>query len=220
MVVLFLIFWETSVLVSSPLWWEVRGWEYREIWRRWPRTAEGSYTPCVSLTDVEGQWSSGGKLQLTCMGRESENHAAWRRVERLPIPNLTCDSYLYIFEILQCVGGVRVSGRQILPQGGISCLMVSELFLSGSRIKWQPSEGTVYVCGGKGCLNRVSSSPTANTTKALQLCSTLCDPMDCSLPGFSIHGILQARTLEWVAISFSNAWKWKVKVKSLSRSSL
>ena len=40
--------------------------------------------------------------------------------------------------------------------------------------------------------------------------------MDCSLLGFSVHGILQARTLEWVAISFSNAWKWKVKVKSLS----
>ena len=40
--------------------------------------------------------------------------------------------------------------------------------------------------------------------------------MDCSLPGFSVHGILQARTLEWVAISFSNAWKWKVKVKSFS----
>ena len=41
--------------------------------------------------------------------------------------------------------------------------------------------------------------------------------MDCILPGFSVHGILQARTLEWVAISFFNAWKWKVKVKSLSR---
>ena len=41
--------------------------------------------------------------------------------------------------------------------------------------------------------------------KSLQLCPTLCDPTDCSLPGFSIHGILQARTLEWVAISFSNA---------------
>jgi len=53
--------------------------------------------------------------------------------------------------------------------------------------------------------------------KSLQSCPTLCDPMDCSLPGFSVHGILQARTLEWVAISFFNAWKWKVKVKSLSR---
>ena len=54
------------------------------------------------------------------------------------------------------------------------------------------------------------------TTKSLQSCPTLCDPMDCSPPGFSVHGILQARTLEWVAISFSNARKWKVKVKSFS----
>ena len=44
----------------------------------------------------------------------------------------------------------------------------------------------------------------------------MCDPIDGSLPGSSVPGILQARTLEWVAISFSNAWKWKVKVKSLS----
>ena len=52
--------------------------------------------------------------------------------------------------------------------------------------------------------------------KSLQSCPTLCDPIDGSLPGSSVPGILQARTLEWVAISFSNAWKWKVKVKSLS----
>ena len=45
----------------------------------------------------------------------------------------------------------------------------------------------------------------------------LCDPIDGSPPGPPVPGILQARTLEWVAISFSNAWKWKVKVKSLSR---
>ena len=53
--------------------------------------------------------------------------------------------------------------------------------------------------------------------KSLQLCPTLCDPIDGSPLGSSVPGILQARTLEWVAISFSNAWKWKVKVKSLSR---
>ena len=51
---------------------------------------------------------------------------------------------------------------------------------------------------------------------ATKSCPTLCDPIDGSLPGSPVHGILQARTLEWVAISFSNAWKWKVKVKSLS----
>ena len=53
--------------------------------------------------------------------------------------------------------------------------------------------------------------------KSLQLCPTLCDSRDGSPPGSPISGILQARTLEWVAISFSNGWKWKVKVKSLSR---
>ena len=52
--------------------------------------------------------------------------------------------------------------------------------------------------------------------KSLQWCPTLCDPMDCSPPGSSDNGILQARILEWVAISFSNAWKWKEKVKLLS----
>ena len=61
------------------------------------------------------------------------------------------------------------------------------------------------------------TSRTAAPAKSLQSCLTLFDPMDCSLPGFSVPGILQARTLEWVAISFSNAGKWKVKVKSRSR---
>ena len=56
----------------------------------------------------------------------------------------------------------------------------------------------------------------AAAAKSLQSCPTLCDPRDCSPPGSPGSGILQARTLEWVAISFSNAWKWKVKVKSLS----
>ena len=57
----------------------------------------------------------------------------------------------------------------------------------------------------------------AAAAKSPQSCPTLCDPIDGSLPGSSVPGILQVRTLEWVAISFSNAWKWKVKVKSLSR---
>ena len=52
--------------------------------------------------------------------------------------------------------------------------------------------------------------------KSHHSCPTLCDPIDVSLPGSSVLGILQARILEWVVISFSSAWKWKVKVKSLS----
>ena len=61
------------------------------------------------------------------------------------------------------------------------------------------------------------SKAAAATAKLLQSCPTLCDPIDGSPPGSPIPGILQARTLEWVAISFSNAWQWKVKGNSLSR---
>ena len=64
--------------------------------------------------------------------------------------------------------------------------------------------------------NRIDSTGATAAAKLLQSCPTLCGPIDGSPPG-SIPGILQARMLEWVAISFSNAWKWKVKVKLLSR---
>ena len=67
----------------------------------------------------------------------------------------------------------------------------------------------IYVCV---CVYIYSAA-----AKSLQSCPTLCDPIDGSPLGSSVPGICQARTLEWVAISFSNAWKWKVKVKSLSR---
>ena len=79
--------------------------------------------------------------------------------------------------------------------------------------------------GRGGCLSATQSSyqeswhngyATAAAAKSLQSCPTLCDPRDGSPPGSPIPGILQARTLEWVAISFSSASKWKVKVKSLS----
>ena len=61
------------------------------------------------------------------------------------------------------------------------------------------------------------TTTTTTTTKSLQSCPTVCDPTGGSPPGSTVPGILQARTLELVAISFSNAQKWKVKVKPLSR---
>ena len=68
----------------------------------------------------------------------------------------------------------------------------------------------------------VRDSPYTKSAAAesLQSCPTLCDSIDGSPPGSAVPGILQARTLEWVAIFFSNAWKWKVKVKSLSHARL
>ena len=73
-------------------------------------------------------------------------------------------------------------------------------------------------CGFTNDTLRIHSiAAAAAAAKSLQSCPTLCNPIDGSPPGSSIPGIIQARTLEWVAISFSNAWKWEVKEKLLSR---
>ena len=78
-------------------------------------------------------------------------------------------------------------------------------------------EATVITGHGTRDWFQIEKGVHTTTTKSLQSCPTLCHPIDGSPPGSPIPGILQARTLEWVAISFSNAWKWKVKVKSFSR---
>ena len=83
---------------------------------------------------------------------------------------------------------------------------LGKLWKSGFEVKRCSGEHTQW-----------HTAAAAAAAKSLQSCPTLCDPMDGSPPGSPIPGILQTRTLEWVAISFSNAWKWKVKVKSFSR---
>ena len=88
--------------------------------------------------------------------------------------------------------------------------------------EWGDSTFSLSLYKMKYCSSSMVSSifynyAAAAAAKSLQSCPTLCDPIDGSPPGSSIPGILQARTLEWVATSFSNAWKWKVKGKLLSR---
>ena len=86
------------------------------------------------------------------------------------------------------------------------------------RALWQPRGvgwGGRWEGGSRG--RRHMHAAAAAAAKSLQSCPTLCDPIDGSPPGSPVPGILQARTLQWVAISFSNAWKWKLKGKSLSR---
>ena len=69
----------------------------------------------------------------------------------------------------------------------------------------------------QGCHFLLPCMKMKSESEVAQSCRTPSDPMDCSPPGFSVHGIFQARVLQWGAVSFSNAEKWKVKVKSLSR---
>ena len=99
---------------------------------------------------------------------------------------------------------------------------------SWTRLKWLSSSSSSSICQNYLNMCSINSTPVtlmphslgvaaaAAAAKSLQSCPTLCNPVDGNPPGFPVPGILQARTLEWVAISFSNAWKWKVKVKLLS----
>ena len=98
----------------------------------------------------------------------------------------------------------KVGYHALLPVTGIKSMPLMYLALTGrfftTSATWE-----------------AHSIPAAAAAKSPQSCPTLCDPIDGSPPDSPIPGILQARTLEWVVISSSNAWKWKVKVKSPSR---
>ena len=92
--------------------------------------------------------------------------------------------------------------------------MIQRMLAIWSLVFWMLSFKPVFSLSTLILIKRLFA---ADDAKSLQSCPTLCDPIDGSPPGSPVPGILQARTLEWVVIYFSNAWKWKVKVKSLIR---
>ena len=96
------------------------------------------------------------------------------------------------------------------------CFIITEYNRAAIAIPYMYSEMKSCSKTPKLCFLSQAMRLAAAAAKSLQPCLTLCNPIDGSPPGSPVPGILQARTLEWVAISFSNAWKWKVKVKSLS----
>ena len=103
--------------------------------------------------------------------------------------------------------GGEAFGRQLGHEGEAFMNGISALARGDMREMLSPSLSTTWEHGQKAA---------ATAAKLLQSCPILCDPINGSPPGSPVPEILQARTLEWIAISFSNAWKWKVKVKSLS----
>ena len=143
-----------------------------------------------------------------------------------------CQRCCHCLQCLQscwCLAAARIAGVTTWGTGMVLPLLLwgfgaLSLQQQGERISrkfWVPS---FYCPPPGGCGSQCSwetrivgvASSAAAAAKSLQLCPSLCDPIDGSPSGSPVPGILQARTLEWVAISFSNAWKWKVKVKSLS----
>ena len=90
------------------------------------------------------------------------------------------------------------------------------MFMTSKQYTWVPPAWE-WEDQGITAATAAATAAAAAAAASLQSCLTLCDPIDGSPPDSPVPGIPQARTLEWVAIAFSNAWKWKVKVKSLSR---
>ena len=93
-------------------------------------------------------------------------------------------------------------------------------YLAIGQCHWPPRTPWVQLLSSVLKPSKWSAAAAAAAAKSLQSCPTLCDPIDGSPPGSTVPWILQARTLECVAISFSNTWKWKVKVKSLGHARL
>ena len=162
-------------------------------------------------TRMPRPWDSPGKnigvgchLFLQCMNVKSESEVA--QLWTILSDPMDCS--------LPGSSGHGISQARILE-------LVTISFSRGSS--WHRNQTHISRVGGRFLpLSHLGShvypaAAAAAAAKSLQSCPTLCDPIDGSPAGSPVPGILQPRTLEWVAISFSNAWKWKVKVKSLSR---
>ena len=149
---------------------------------------KGSMIKCITELNISSPTPPAASVPLGCPYDEP----AWH----IPPPlnfecgHVTCDMWVKIIHIVKSYIYIYIYIYIIFHT------MIYEW-------KWQPQVPNL-------------GPAAAAAAKSLQSCPTLCNPRDGSPPGSPIPGILQVRTLEWVAISFSNEWKWKVKVKSLS----
>ena len=120
--------------------------------------------------------------------------------------------------VIKCTNYGALGGGWLRKHGQFGLFLLKHK--SEATSQWAVTPAHTHLSGVewiKGCgALWWKTAAAAAAAKSRQLCLTLCDPIDGSPPGSPIPGILQARTLEWVAFFFSNAWKWKVKVKSVS----
>ena len=173
-----------------------------------------------------GICSNSCPLHLWCQPTDSSSVTFFSCPQSYPESGSFSTSRLFISggqsigaSALASVPPVNIQGWFFFFAGKISLILKSQL--QWYRKEWK---GDPWKVVKPSSATRLFSKPgfatfisyAAAAARSLQSCLTLCNPIDDSPPGSPIPGILQARTLEWVAISFSNAWKWKVKVKSLS----
>ena len=167
----------------------------------------------IGRTDAEVPilWPPDVKRQL--ITKDPDAGKDWRQQEKEMMGNVVVGWHHWLdrHELEQAPEDGEGQGSLVCSVHGVSR---SWTWLSG----WitNTSQKSVFEIANYSC-GFTYLCAAAAAAKSLQSCLTLCDPINGSPPGSPVPGILQARTLEWVAISFSNAAKWKVKVKSLSR---
>ena len=111
------------------------------------------------------------------------------------------------------VGKIRNYNTSQNTKTKVPITQLSLFFFFPFNPQFTPGDALCWIFWGFCTINEVAAAAAAAAT-SLQSCPTLCDPTDGSPWGSPVPGILQARTLEWVAISFSNAWKWSCSVMS------
>ena len=159
----------------------------------------------VAIFFFQSSWTAGLCMLFLLMSFLTGPHTIWGVPERIQFRKCWVKSF-------------NLKDQWIFPYS-VDSLPLSwcfYFFIDSSLFAWNfffTISIIATICG----ISRTCYTLYAAAAKPLQSCLTLCDPIDGSPPGSSVPGILQARTLEWVAISFSNAGKRKVKVKSLSR---
>ena len=168
---------------------------------------------CTYYTRCSKQYERRKKIPMMVMGLEGRKHTI---LERGYLEDHTNGGSNPISSIYSCV--IFSQFCLVLWASVFSSVKWTQYLFSGLslRMKWNKLQWTVEQLLANSESTEMLMRAAA-AAKSLQSCPTLCDPIDSSPPGSPIPGILQARTLEWVAISFSNAWKWKVKVRSPSR---
>ena len=142
----------------------------------------------------------------------------WKILQGHDPHRLTREPWCLLFPQLRWIGlPSNIDFSNLLDPFSLCATLPSQSIFTFSSCGIPPCTVTSQNWNITSVKTGIAAAAAAANAKSLQLCPTLCNPIDSSPPGSPVPGILQARTLEWVAISVSNAWKWKVKVKLLSR---
>ena len=188
---------------AQKMWAPCQIWSVSRWWQESIKQVQGP-------SEHRGLWDWLGSMPMKLTLPQSEGHTY-----QCTSPFNNSWDHVCAKEKNSFLSWLKRSLRKIMNYRGLEFFLKS--FPSWKQWCFDPWEPILARQKSKFFVKLIASYTAAAAAKSLQSCPTLCNPIDQSPPGSAMSGILQARTREWVAISFSNAWKWKVEVNLLSR---